>query len=240
MPVCNDILIPIMADDGNVIGYKVGSPKKQGELIIPCIASGDIVGLKVASMKKQDDVGFEGIAIDGVTVAIKGMEYGLGMVLVFIDESSSIYYPNGQSNWDADVERFDTLVDEFGPPESAMVCHVYQPDFDIVPTGRTPPEKIQYRNVSRSPSLAEFIDIYNECKGGANAPEPSDVTLMVDNSGSMTRSTIEPGISQFENWLDDPAQHNGKAIPHRYLSYTNERWLDWINAWYETQNQQQG
>ncbi len=135
----NDILIPIMADDENVIAYKVTSPKKQDELIIPCMASDGLIAVKVASMKKQDDIGLEAIAVDGVTVALKGIEYGLGMVLVFIDESNTIYYPDGQANWDADVSAFNALVDVFGPPEAAMVCKVYLPDYDIVPTGRNTP-----------------------------------------------------------------------------------------------------
>ena len=233
----NSLVIPLMGVNGNVVAHEVNSPQNEDELVIPATAADQILtGLQVVSMQKQDEVGLPGIACDGLAAAIKGGQPALGMIMVFIDEAQSIYYPDGQAAWDADVARWNQLVAEYGPPEYAAVYKVSGQDLGIIPEGRSCPDEIQYRSISRNPSLSEMITAYNNCKGGADRPHPQDVVLCVDVSGSMTRSDMTPGIDLFETWLSD----QDPPVPWTEQSFGSEQWLALINDWYEQYRQQQG
>lgn len=230
----SDLVMPMVTSEGKIVAYKVLSPGKAEDLMIPMVASGAPVGMRMVSMTKEDDLGLPGISVEGKVVALKSID-PLGMLLIFIDESSP--YTEDPATWVADVIRWNTLVEEYGPPE-AIVCNVPGgAPGDVM--GGAPPEDLIVQGVSRSPSLQEFIDIYNDAKGGENRSDPEEVVLLVDNSGSMTRSTIEPGITQFEEWLDDPDEHGGEAVPRRYVSFSDERWLSWTADWYEEYRQEE-
>ena len=229
------LVIPLMGAGGNIVAHQVSSPQNEDELIIPTAAVDQtLVGLKMISMQKQNEVGLPGIACDGLAVAIKGGQPALGMIMVFIDEAQSIYYPDGQAAWDADVARWNQLVAEYGPPEYAAVHKVSGQDLGIIPENRSCPDEIQYRTISRNPSLSEMITAYNNCKGGAEHANPQDVVLCVDVSGSMNRSDMTPGIDEFEQWLND----QDPLVPWSEQSFGSERWLSLINDWYEQYRQQ--
>ena len=67
-----NLLMPMLAADGQVVAYRMVRPEKAEDLVVPLLAAdGAPVGLKVVSMTKQDDVGFGGLAADGVVVALK-------------------------------------------------------------------------------------------------------------------------------------------------------------------------
>ena len=230
------LIIPLMGAGGNVVAHEVGPPQNEDELIIPSVAADKtLTGLQVISMQKQDEVGLPGIACDGLAVAIKGGQPALGMIMVFIDEAQSIYYPDGQAAWDADVARWNQLINEYGPPEYAAVYKVSGQDLGIIPEGRSCPDEIQYRSISRNPSLSEMITAYNNCKGGENLAHPQDVVLCVDVSGSMNRSSMTPGIDEFEQWLSN----QDPPVAWSEQSFSSERWLSLVNDWYEQYRQQQ-
>jgi len=94
--------------------------------------------------------------------------------------------------------------------------------------------------VARNPSGQQMIDAYNNCKGGSDKPHPREVVICVDNSGSMTRSTMTPGIDEFETWLDNGGGiDGGNPVVWREVSFSNERWLNLTCDWYEEYRQQQ-
>ena len=232
----DSFVIPLMGVNGNIVAHEVSAPKNEDELVIPAVATDKtLVGMRVVSMQKQDEVGLPGIACDNVAVAIKGGQPALGMIMVFIDEAQSIYYPDGQAAWDADVVRWNHLVAEYGPPEYAAVYKVSGQELGIIPENRSCPDEIQYRTISRNPSLSEMITAYNNCKGGEDRAHPQDVVLCVDVSGSMTRSDMTPGIDLFEQWLSD----QDPPVPWTEQSFGSERWLALIDDWYEQYRQQQ-
>ena len=232
----DSLVIPLMGAGGNIVAHEVNSPQDENELVVPAVAADQtLTGLQVVSMQKQDEVGLPGVVSDGLAVAIKGGQPALGMIMVFIDEANTIYYPDGQAAWDADVARWNQLVNEYGPPEYAAVYKVSGQDLGIIPEGRSCPDEIQYRTISRNPSLSEMITAYNNCKGGAEHANPQDVVLCVDVSGSMTRSDMTPGIDLFEQWLSD----QNPPVPWTEQSFGSERWLALINDWYEQYRQQQ-
>ena len=241
----NDTLIAMQATDGSTIAYKLGTPTNDGELAIAAKTATVAIAMKVTSMTQQDEIGLPVKGCDNVTVAVKGGGTALGMIMVFIDEANSVYAPDGQVNWDADVVRWNALVDEYGPPEHAAVHKVDGQSDDIIPDGRSCPPEIQYRTIARNPSGQQMIDAYNNCKGGSEKPHPREVVICVDESGSMTRSTMTPGINEFETWLDnggtstpDPANPL-ELIVWREVSFSNERWLNLTCDWYEGYRQQQ-
>lgn len=241
----NDTLIAMRSEDHQVIAYKLGTPTNEGETAIAAMTASGAIAMKVTSMTQQDEIGLPVKGCDGVTVAVKGGGTALGMIMVFIDEANSVYAPNGQAAWDDDVVWWNALVDEYGPPEHAAVHKVDGQSYDIIPDGRSCPPEIQYSTIARNPSGQQMIDAYNNCKGGSDKPHPQEVVICVDNSGSMTRSTMTPGIDEFETWLNnggtstpDPANPL-EPIQWREVSFSNERWLNLTCEWYEEYRQQQ-
>ncbi len=241
----NDTLIAMRATEGSTIAYKLGTPTNEGETAISAMTSDGVIAMKVTSMTQQDEIGLPAKGCNGVTIAVKGGGTALGMIMIFIDEANSVYAPNGQAAWDSDVTWWNDLVDEYGPPEHAAVHKVDGQNYDIIPDGRSCPPEIQYRTIARNPSGQQMIDAYNNCKGGSDKPHPQEVVICVDSSGSMTRSTMTPGIDEFETWLDnggtstpDPANPL-ESIQWREVSFSNERWLNLTCDWYEDYRQQQ-
>lgn len=247
------LILPMLAENGNVTAIKVTSRPKNGNLILPLKTTTGDVCVKVKSIKAENNIGFASLAADGIDVALtaKVAPWATSIIIVMIDESNSVYYPSGYSNWDTDVQRWRNLIDEYGPPRYAMLCNIPPTggfsEYNIRPEGRSMPGGIVYgRNIPRSPSLQKFIDLYEYCISGGDLnldPEeekpsdPKEIVLLVDNSGSMTRSTVEPGITQFEQWLADPSQHiseqypEGRSINYRYASFSHERWVSMLVDW---------
>jgi len=233
MPIkAGSTLVPLMGVDGQIVAYRLGSPSKSGMLAVTGMAvDGVAVALKVASMTKRDQSGPVAMAVDSVIVPLKG-GMAPGMILVFIDEAESIYYPSGHANWDVDVVRWNSLVTANGPPDFSAVHKVAgQGSLDIIPPTRTCPPEINYRTISRNPSATEMAAAYEDCKGDPTLPHPREVLICIDQSGSMTRSTLLPGITGFEQWLNDGGTFTPDPaaplprIPWREVSFGTERWL---------------
>lgn len=238
MPIkSGSTLVPLMGVDGSVVAYRLGSPSKSGMLTIAAMAADGVdVALKVASMTKRDQSGPIAMAADSVVVPLKG-GMAPGMILIFIDEAESVYFStynpaSGQANWDADVVRWNNLVTANGPPDFAAVHKVAgHPSLDIIPPDRTCPPEIIYSTISRNPSATEMVTAYEDCKGDPTLPHPREVLICIDSSGSMTRSTLLPGITGFEQWLNDGGTFTPDPlaplprIPWREVSFGSERWL---------------
>ena len=72
-----DLVMPLMATDRRVVGYKVVSPEEADDLVAPLMAADRAVGVQVRSMDTEGDFGFGGMAADDVAVALKTMEEDL-------------------------------------------------------------------------------------------------------------------------------------------------------------------
>lgn len=77
----DDLVMPLAAAAGRVVGYKVVSPKETDDLVVPLMATDRAVGVKVRSMNTEDDFGFGGMAADNVAVALKTQEEDLRPVI---------------------------------------------------------------------------------------------------------------------------------------------------------------
>jgi hypothetical protein len=158
------------------------------------------------------------------------------MLLIFIDEAEPIYFnPSnpafGQANWDADLERWDALVAAKGPPDYAAVCRVAgNPNLDIIPPDRIFPPEISLLAVDRNPSAADMVALHEACRGDPGLPLPRRVLICIDDSGSMSRDTLLPGLEGFEQWLDNGGTFTPDPlvplppVPWREV-LINEAWL---------------
>ena len=160
------------------------------------------------------------------------------MCLVFIDESSPYCSSPVTQYWQPDVARWNELIGAHGQPKwGVAACEVADSGWagGIIPSGYGPPDGITYQAMGRPPSLAEFISDYQAAYLGVELrPFPPMLTLLIDASGSMTRSTLQPGIDEFEAWLDnggtsapDPANPL-EPIPWKEVLFGHERWLSML------------
>lgn len=161
------------------------------------------------------------------------------MCMVFIDESTPYCSSPATQYWEPDVARWNELIGTYGDPKwGVAACEVADGSSwreGIIPDGHGPPDGIAYQAVGRPPSLAEFIAAYQATYlGGDTRPFPPMLTLLIDTSGSMTRSTLQPGIDQFEAWLEnggtsDPDPENPlEPIPWKEVRFGHERWLSML------------
>jgi len=66
-----DLVMPIAAADGGVVGYRVVPPGFKDDIVIPVAATDGAVGLRMTSMAVEGDLGLPGVAADQVAVALK-------------------------------------------------------------------------------------------------------------------------------------------------------------------------
>jgi hypothetical protein len=157
------------------------------------------------------------------------------MCMVFIDESSPYCKSPATQYWLPDVARWNDLIGAHGLPKwGVAACEVADDQWPgtIIPPGYDVPDGIMYQAMDRPPSLAEFVSAYQAAYvGGDLQPAPPMLTLLIDESGSMIRSTLEPGIDEFEVWLDnggtsEPDPENPlEPIPWQEVLFEDERWL---------------
>jgi len=70
----DDLIMPMMGEDREVIGFKLTSPTSEDELVIALKATDTAVGLKVVSMTKEDQIGLGATAADQEVVALTSMD----------------------------------------------------------------------------------------------------------------------------------------------------------------------
>ncbi len=253
-----DTLITLMGSGGNIGAYKVCELEDSGELGLVVRASDGPGVVRVLSMEKSGEIGFEALSADEKVVALKSSKPALGMIMIFIDEAIEDwaggglgwYYPDNTRDWDAHANRWAGLVEEYGPPEYARLFQVYNSSLPVSgnplkPASRSFPEEIPFHGiVPRPPSLDNFISYYNACKGGADKPHPREVMFNIDVSGSMTRYAIEPGIDEFEEWLNNGGTKTPDPlnplppIAWREHHDSTQFWLQSTCNWYESLRQE--
>ncbi|GAG61510.1 unnamed protein product, partial [marine sediment metagenome] len=133
------------------------------------------------------------------------------VVMCWIDESywGGVYYSDS-TLYNAHLGQYRNLV-----PSVAIVksgCRVPpNPNLQetvpgiepVLPEGYDPPPEISVETCSRKPNaddVEEFKDDFNDIRDGV---VPDYLILIVDCSGSMTTTDIQPGYGEFKSWVED-------------------------------------
>lgn len=143
------------------------------------------------------------------------------LVLCFFDESSPVYYPDGWDQWNADLSNLRDVLPSNDRARLVMCGvsegeHRYQPPWALYPDGADWPEEFELEVEPRSVPFSAMKRIYE--KGPAK-----NVIMGVDNSGSMTRLNLEPGIDSFISWLIEYECSVSEMCSNEHGSY--ERWI---------------
>lgn len=142
------------------------------------------------------------------------------VLMCFTDEATPYTIGGGTATYDADLADYRTVtwpVRKAGclvPTTSAASAEEL-----VLPADRSAPAEISVQKTARSPSEAELTSEFDRIRTGV---VPQNLIISIDVSGSMTRSTIEPGIDDFESWL--ATNHPDTVITER--TFTSERWVD--------------
>ena len=142
-------------------------------------------------------------------------------MLVFIDEAHPVYHPDGVANYQNDLNAFDSALNLVS--EDDFKFHVFgvlmtvtpQPPQSLTPTGFAIPGKIGYSSIDRPPTLGQLTTV--------GTHKSQRVVIFVDNSGSMTLTSIQPTLSAYVSLLEA----EGKQVTVTSKRW-DERWLAWI------------
>jgi hypothetical protein len=155
-------------------------------------------------------------------------DYYRSFVMVFIDETSvygSADFEYAEAQYEYAVNQWNAKVERFGPPRfGCVLCQLPRIILDVevysrmVPPGYSIPEYINHEQVSRTMTYEEFQTAYENSYVGEEEYPPR-VILLIDDSGSMTRENLEPGIDEFEDWMD------ANGIDYKEQEFFTERWL---------------
>ena len=151
--------------------------------------------------------------------SIRYPECQYSVVMSFIDEADTVYYPTGYAAWDFDVARWYAMIADKGTPPPTAVYEVSGSTSGIIPNGRDYPNGIEKFDINRNPSLNEFKAAVEQIVG--DNPAPTQYYFLIDSSGSMTRNSLNPGLSEFEAELRD------QGFDYSEVLNGNERWLSW-------------
>lgn len=145
-------------------------------------------------------------------------------LMCFIDEATPYTTGGGTATYDADLAAYQAItwpVRKAGclvPTTSASTAEEL-----VLPADRSAPAEISVQKTVRSPSQAELITEFDRIRQGVC---PENLIISIDVSGSMTRSTIEPGIDDFLTWMS--TNYPDTIVTER--SFTSERWVDEMRA----------
>jgi len=142
-----------------------------------------------------------------------GFQLDETVMIVFIDEARPTY-TNNLALWNADVALFDAIYAE--STDLAVACLVPgRPTSGVKGPGAPDPANITLVEVSRPTSELDIQTEYDLLVAAIGAH--TNTYFLIDESGSMHRSTLEPGIDDFL------ASEN----PPGYLEFTfgTERWI---------------
>jgi hypothetical protein len=146
----------------------------------------------------------------------------LHFTMVFIDESTPYGYGNNDS-WSTDLREWNRLIAVNGAPrEGVVLCDLpSRLGYNVAPSQ---PQGVSiYKPFPRDPFSADpFIDAVNFAYIG-NGDYPSKIVMLIDQSGSMTRRDLEPGIDSFNDWASENDSENDIEIEEHF--YSDERWL---------------
>jgi len=144
-------------------------------------------------------------------------------VIFFIDEAEPVYFPAGQSNWAQDVSALNTLISQNEASFDGLTIEAWIPggrgvwNSDVVPPG-VDYSQFTLRDIPRTPTSSDLVSAYIDMRG--RREDFDTIILIVDNSGSMTLNTIQPGYGQFVSWLSSATSANINES-----STQSERWV---------------
>ena len=142
------------------------------------------------------------------------------VLMCFTDEATPYTTGGGTATYDADLAAYRAViwsVRKAGclvPTTSGASAEEL-----VLPADRSTPAEISLEKVARSPSQAELTSEFDRIRAGVT---PQNLIISIDVSGSMTRSTIEPGIDDFEAWV--ATQYPDTVVTER--TFTSEQWVD--------------
>jgi hypothetical protein len=153
-------------------------------------------------------------------------------IIVFIDEASP--YTSSSAQWIADVNSFNSTNFD---ANRVIIFRVRQSNCTIgtiYPTNANPAMPIPLANIIDTPRVSPVCNIsgesltaqwlYNRLLSIINNISSNDtIKIFVDNSGSMTRSSIEPAVTQFAGLLTS----SGATVYDQSLCST-ERYFVWV------------
>lgn len=137
------------------------------------------------------------------------------MVNVFIDEDS--VYQTDPYVWNVDRAAWNANVATYGGP--ALQTSVIVPNGFIANTAG----QIRYSDITENPVLADFTAGVES--GFMEWAATNEVEFIVDESGSMTIDTLQPGLDDFLDWMDT------NSLLWRVRSFNTERYLQQANAY---------
>lgn len=145
-------------------------------------------------------------------------------ILLFQDEATFYGYPDPTGAWDDDLAEFNAAAAAWAAPLPIMViAHVrgvsggWGP---LWPDGEALPDPIKYRQVFRPPTSMQLEDLYEDFfLLPTSQPLITDLTIIIDESGSMTREDIEPTINTFESYV------SASGMGYEEVLFTSERYL---------------
>ena len=175
------------------------------------------------------------------------------LTMVWIDETTMnpTYVPDRYGWYEEDLVALRAgLQVVWGADEvvsaKGLVSHVYSDFYGRwEPIGDIPTDIVIKRRVQRSPTLAGNQFSFRLAVRSNSDPSTirrmarlDGIKLVVDCSGSMTRNTIEPGFTEFREWLlsmrgqELDSQSGIMAAQNMAVSVDepqNERWLQWLH-----------
>jgi hypothetical protein len=146
--------------------------------------------------------------------------------IVFVDEASPVYYPNGNAIYNSNHSTYSALLQQHtGTLFISALTSVWKPtrsdSLGVIPSSASA-VGFTIRDIDRPPPLTQLVDRYLELAGGT---QPDNIYLLVDNSGSMTTAQIQPGYGEFVTWLGTNTSAN--VIEEIFF---DEKWLDHLNS----------
>ena len=146
------------------------------------------------------------------------------VLMCFIDEATPYTTGGGTATYDADLDAYRALT---WPVRKAgcLVPTTSESSAEelVLPADRSAPAEISVAKVARSPSQSELATEFDRIRAGV---APQNLIVSIDTSGSMNRSTIEPGIDDFEAWI--AANYPDTVVTER--TFTSEQWVDEMRA----------
>ena len=146
------------------------------------------------------------------------------MLMCFIDEATPYTAAGGAATYATDLAAYRALdwparkAGCLTPTTSAASAEEL-----LLPAGCSAPAEISVAKIARSPSQSDLTAEFDRIRAGVT---PVNLIIGIDTSGSMTRSTIEPGIDDFEAWM--ASNYPDTVVTER--SFTSERWVDEMRA----------
>ena len=168
------------------------------------------------------------------------------VVIAYQDEAwepQGVYAPDGRTWWFRDVDtyihrRTDAIeagytiatgvghIEAENPPPSHDPIYPVSVDF--------PYEHFQYRQMARSPTLADHVAFFESIinLSGLSVTNRSlyRICTYVDNSGSMVTNDLGEGYPAFIQWLQDtypqPEQQHGVYEDERWVTILSVPFLD--------------